>query len=36
VNTIYLITRKGIPAERFYGKHGYKTNGEGIVMTHEW
>jgi aminoglycoside 6'-N-acetyltransferase I len=36
VNTIYLITRKGIPAERFYGKHGYKINDEDIVMTHEW
>jgi aminoglycoside 6'-N-acetyltransferase I len=36
VNTIYLVTRKGIPAERFYGKHGYKINDEDIVMTHEW
>jgi aminoglycoside 6'-N-acetyltransferase I len=36
VNTIYLTTRKGIPAERFYGRHGYKTNDEDIVMTHEW
>ena len=36
VNTIYLITRKGIPAERFYGKHGYRINDEDIVMTHEW
>jgi aminoglycoside 6'-N-acetyltransferase I len=36
VNTIYLITRKGIPAERFYRKHGYKINDEDIVMTHEW
>ncbi len=36
VNTIYLVTRKGIPAERFYGKHGYKINDEDIVMTYEW
>ena len=36
VNTIYLLTRKGIPAERFYGRHGYRINGEDIVMTHEW
>jgi aminoglycoside 6'-N-acetyltransferase I len=36
VNTIYLITRKGIPAERFYGKHGYMINDEDIVMVHEW
>ncbi len=36
VNTIYLITHKGIPAERFYGRHGYKTNDEDILMTHEW
>jgi aminoglycoside 6'-N-acetyltransferase I len=35
VNTIYLITHKGIPAERFYEKHGYKTNDEDIVMAHE-
>jgi len=36
VNTIYLTTHKGIPAERFYEKHGYKINDEDIVMTHEW
>jgi aminoglycoside 6'-N-acetyltransferase I len=36
VNTIYLITHKGIPAERFYRKHGYEINDEDIVMTHEW
>jgi aminoglycoside 6'-N-acetyltransferase I len=35
VNTIYLVTRKGILAERFYRKHGYKINDEDIVMTHE-
>ena len=36
VNTIYLVTHKGIPAERFYRKHGYKVSDEDIVMTHEW
>jgi aminoglycoside 6'-N-acetyltransferase I len=36
VNATYLVTRKGIPAERFYTKHGYKINGEDIVMVHEW
>jgi aminoglycoside 6'-N-acetyltransferase I len=36
VNTIYLITHKGTPAESFYRKHGYKVTDEDIVMTHEW
>ena len=36
VNTIYLITRKGAPAEDFYRKNGYTVNSEDIVMTHEW
>ena len=36
VNTIYLVTHRGIPAERFYRKHGYKINDEDIMMTHEW
>jgi aminoglycoside 6'-N-acetyltransferase I len=35
VNTIYLITHKGTPAESFYRKHGYKVNPEDIVMTYE-
>ena len=36
VNTIYLTTHKGTPAESFYRKHGYKVSDEDIVMTHEW
>jgi aminoglycoside 6'-N-acetyltransferase I len=36
VNTIYLITHKGTPAESFYKKNGYTVNSEDIVMTHEW
>jgi aminoglycoside 6'-N-acetyltransferase I len=36
VNTIYLITQRGIPAERSYVKRGYRINNEDIVMTHEW
>jgi aminoglycoside 6'-N-acetyltransferase I len=36
VNTIYLGTNKGTPAEAFYRKHGYKVSDEEIVMTHEW
>jgi aminoglycoside 6'-N-acetyltransferase I len=36
VNTIYLITHKGTPAEAFYKKNGYTANAEDIVMTHEW
>lgn len=36
VNTIYLTTHKGTPAESFYRKHGYKVGDEDIVMSHEW
>ena len=36
VNTIYLITHKGTPAEDFYRKNGYTVNSEDIVMTYEW
>jgi aminoglycoside 6'-N-acetyltransferase I len=36
VNTIYLITRKGTPAEAFYRKNGYTASSEDIVMTQEW
>jgi N-acetylglutamate synthase-like GNAT family acetyltransferase len=36
LNTIYLTTHKGTPAESFYRKHGYKVSDEDIVMTHEW
>jgi aminoglycoside 6'-N-acetyltransferase I len=36
VNTIYLITNKGTPAETFYKKNGYTVNAEDIVMTYEW
>jgi aminoglycoside 6'-N-acetyltransferase I len=36
VNTIYLITHRGTPAEAFYRKNGYTVNPEDIVMTYEW
>jgi aminoglycoside 6'-N-acetyltransferase I len=36
VNTIYLTTHKGTPAESFYRKNGYTIKSEDIVMTHEW
>jgi aminoglycoside 6'-N-acetyltransferase I len=36
VNTIYLITHKGTPAEAFYKKNGYTVNRDDVVMTHEW
>ena len=36
VNTIYLITHKGTPAEAFYRKNGYSASSEDIVMTQEW
>jgi len=36
VNTIYLTTKKGTPAQAFYEKRGYKKSDEVIVMTHEW
>jgi aminoglycoside 6'-N-acetyltransferase I len=35
VNTIYLITHKGTPAEAFYRKNGYGVSSEDIVMTQE-
>jgi aminoglycoside 6'-N-acetyltransferase I len=36
VNTIYLITNRGTPAEAFYKKNGYTVNSKDIVMTCEW
>ena len=36
VNTIYLITHKGTPAEAFYRKNGYSVSSEDIIMTQEW
>ena len=36
VNTVYLGTHKGTPAEAFYRKHGYEVSDEEIVMSHEW
>ena len=33
VNTIYLITHEGTPAEAFYRKNGYSVSSEDIVMT---
>ena len=36
VNTIYLTTHKGTPAEFFYRRHGYKVSDEDIVMKREW
>ena len=36
VNTIYLITHRGTPAEGFYRKNGYTVNPEDVVMTREW
>jgi aminoglycoside 6'-N-acetyltransferase I len=36
VNTIYLITHRGTPAEGFYIKNGYTVNPEDVVMTREW
>ncbi len=36
VNTIYLTTHKGTPAEAFYKKHGYKIRNEDIIMKREW
>ena len=36
VNTIYLITHKGTPAEAFYRKNGYSVSSEDIVMFQEW
>ena len=36
INTIYLITHKGTPAESFYKKNGYKVSEKDIVMICEW
>jgi aminoglycoside 6'-N-acetyltransferase I len=36
VNTIYLTTRRGTPAEGFYSKNGYTVNPEDVVMTRGW
>jgi aminoglycoside 6'-N-acetyltransferase I len=36
VNTVYLGTHKGTPAEAFYRRHGYEVSDEEIVMSHEW
>ena len=35
VNSIYLGTNKGTPAEAFYRKHGYKVSDEEIEMSHD-
>jgi aminoglycoside 6'-N-acetyltransferase I len=35
VNTVYLRTRKGTPAEAFYKKHGYGASAEDIEMSHD-
>lgn len=35
VGTVYLGTRKGTPAETFYGKHGYEVNAEETKMSHD-
>lgn len=36
VSSIYLLTHRGTPAERFYARHGYTENADDIVMTLEW
>jgi aminoglycoside 6'-N-acetyltransferase I len=36
VNTIYLSTHRGTPAEDFYRRNGYTVNPEDIFMTLEW
>lgn len=36
LNSIYLITHRGTPAEAFYRKNGYKVSEEDIMMTYEW
>ena len=36
VNTIYLLTSRGTPAERLYSRHGYASKPEDIVMTLDW
>jgi aminoglycoside 6'-N-acetyltransferase I len=35
VNTVYLGTNKGTPAEAFYRKHGYEVSEEEIEMSHD-
>ena len=35
IQTVFLDTRKGTPAEAFYKKHGYVTNEADIEMRHE-
>jgi GNAT superfamily N-acetyltransferase len=35
VNTVYLGTNKGTPAEASYRKYGYGVSDEEIVMSHE-
>ena len=35
INMVYLLTRKGTPAEAFYRKNGYGVSQEDM-MTHEW
>ena len=36
VDTIYLLTRRDTPAERFYARHGYTSKPEDVIMTLEW
>lgn len=36
INSIYLITHRGTPAEAFYRKNGYRVSDEDIMMTYEW
>ena len=36
INTIYLITHRGTPAESFYKKNGYRISDEDVVMIQEW
>lgn len=36
VNSIYLVTHRGTPAEVFYERNGYVVSSEDIVMVHEW
>jgi GNAT superfamily N-acetyltransferase len=35
VNTVYLGTHKGTPAEAFYRKHGYTVSDEEIEMSRD-
>ena len=36
INSIYLITHRGTPAENFYRKNGYRISEEDVVMICEW